>query len=71
LDSDLGRTRRRILDGTGAILDWKVKVLRKIAIGLVKVQWTYYIPKCAMWEHKDTMQEEYLQILVNFEENEI
>jgi hypothetical protein len=52
------------------ILDRKVKVLRKKYIGLVKVQWTYYGPKYATWDHEETMREEYPQILVNFEENE-
>jgi len=50
-------------------LDWKVKVIRNRAIDLVKFQWTYYGPQDAMWEHKETMQEKYLQIFENFEEN--
>jgi hypothetical protein len=36
---------------------------------MVKVQWTYYIPKDTTWEHEETMQEEYPQSFANFEEN--
>ena len=46
------------------ILDRKVKVLRNKAIGLVKVQWTYYGPEDATWEHKENMREEYPQIVL-------
>jgi hypothetical protein len=38
------------------ILDQKVKFLRNKEIGLVKVQWTYYGPKYATWEHEENMQ---------------
>jgi hypothetical protein len=31
------------------ILDWKVKVLRKKSINLVKIQWTFYGPEDAPW----------------------
>jgi hypothetical protein len=41
------------------ILDQKVKFLRNESIGLVKVQWTYYGPKDATWDHEETMREEY------------
>jgi hypothetical protein len=51
------------------ILDWKVKVLRKKSIGMVKVQWTCYNLEYATWENEETMWEEYPQIFVNFEEN--
>jgi hypothetical protein len=51
------------------ILYRKVKFLKNKLIGLVKVQWTCYDPKDAMWEHKKTMQKEHLQCFVNFEEN--
>jgi hypothetical protein len=51
------------------ILDQKVKLLRNKSIGLVKVQWNFYGPKDATWEHEETKQEEYLQYFVNFEEN--
>jgi hypothetical protein len=37
------------------ILDRKVKVLRNKSIGMVKVQWTFYGPEYATWEHKETM----------------
>jgi hypothetical protein len=49
------------------ILDWKFKVLRNRAIDPVKVQWTCYDPEDSMWEHKETMQEEYSQFFANFE----
>jgi hypothetical protein len=35
------------------IMDQKVKVLKKKAIGLVKVQWTYYHHEDATWEHEE------------------
>jgi hypothetical protein len=44
-------------------------VLRNKSIGLVKVQWTCYGPEDAMWEHEETMWEEYPQFFANFEEN--
>jgi hypothetical protein len=31
------------------------------SIGMVKVQWTYYGPEDATWEHEETMWEEYPQ----------
>jgi hypothetical protein len=51
------------------ILDWKVKLLRNTTIGLEKVQWTYYGPIYATWEHEETMWEEYPQSFDNFEGN--
>jgi hypothetical protein len=41
------------------ILDCKVKVLRNKAIGLVKVQWTYYSLEDATWDHEENMQAKY------------
>jgi hypothetical protein len=41
------------------ILDPRFKVLRNKAIGLVKVQWTYYGPEDATWEHEENKREEY------------
>ena len=41
------------------ILDWKIKQLWNQSIGLVKVQWTWYGPENATWEHEDAMWEEY------------
>ena len=41
------------------ILDRKIKQLRNQAIGIVKIQWTWYGPEDATWEHEDAMQEEY------------
>jgi hypothetical protein len=38
------------------ILDRKVKQLRDQAIGIVKVQWTWYDPEDDTWEHEDAMQ---------------
>jgi hypothetical protein len=37
------------------ILDQKIKHLRNRSIGIVKVQWTWYGPKDATWEHEDAM----------------
>jgi hypothetical protein len=41
------------------ILDRKNKQLRNRAIELVKVQWIWYGPKDATWEHADVMRAEY------------
>jgi hypothetical protein len=41
------------------ILDRKIKQLWNRAIGLVKVQWTWYGPEDATWEHEDAMRAEY------------
>jgi hypothetical protein len=41
------------------ILDQKRKQLRNRAIGLVKVQWTWYGPEDVTWEHEDAMRAEY------------
>jgi hypothetical protein len=38
------------------ILDRKIKQLRNRSIGLVKVQWTWYGPEDATWEHEDAMR---------------
>jgi hypothetical protein len=51
------------------IMDQKVKLLSKKATRLVKVQWTYYGPEDATWEHEETMREEHPNFFVNFEEN--
>jgi hypothetical protein len=48
------------------ILDRKIKQLRNRAIGLVKVQWTWYGPEDATWEHEDVMQAEYPHIFEYF-----
>jgi hypothetical protein len=49
------------------ILDRKNKQLRNRVIGLVKVQWTWYGPEDATWEHEDVMRAEYPHIFENFE----
>ena len=41
------------------VLDRKVKMLWNRVIELVKVQWTYYGPEDATWDHEDTMRAEY------------
>jgi hypothetical protein len=41
------------------ILDWKIKQLQNRAIGLVKVQWTWYSREDATWENEDDMRAEY------------
>jgi hypothetical protein len=38
------------------ILDQKIKHLWNQAIGLVKVQWTWYSPKETTWKHEDAMR---------------
>jgi hypothetical protein len=49
------------------ILDWKKKQLRNQSIRLVKVQWTWYVPEDATWEHEDSMWEKYLLLFEYFE----
>jgi hypothetical protein len=49
------------------ILDRKSKQLWNRAIGLVKVQWTWYGPKDMTWENEDAMQEEYPHLFEDFE----
>jgi hypothetical protein len=44
------------------ILDWKIKNLQNRAIGLVKVQWTWYGLEDVTWEHEDAMRVEYPHI---------
>jgi hypothetical protein len=48
------------------ILDQKIKQLWNRSIGLVKVQWTWYSPEYATWEHEDAMQAEYPHIFEEF-----
>jgi hypothetical protein len=38
------------------ILDQKIKQLQNRAIGLVKVQWTWYSLEDSTWEHEDAMR---------------
>ena len=49
------------------ILDRKRKQLRNRAIELVKVQWTWYGPEDATWEHANVMPAEYPHLFENFE----
>jgi hypothetical protein len=49
------------------ILDRKSKQLWNRAIELVKVQWTWYGPEDATWEHADAMRAEYPHLFENFE----
>jgi hypothetical protein len=48
------------------ILDRKIKQLWNRAIGLVKVQWTWYRLEDATWEHEDAMRAEFLHIFEEF-----
>ena len=49
-------------------VDRKSKQLWNRAIELVKVQWTWYGPEDATWEHADVMRAEYPHLFENFEE---
>jgi hypothetical protein len=49
------------------ILDRTKKQLRNQAIGLVNVQWIWYVPEDATWEHEDVMWVEYPHLFENFE----
>jgi hypothetical protein len=49
------------------ILDRKNKQLWNRAIRLVKVQWTWYSPEDATWEHEDAMRAEYPHLFEYFE----
>jgi hypothetical protein len=51
---------------TVCILDRKIKQLRNRAIGLVKVQWTWYDPEDTTWEHEDSMRAEYSHLFEDF-----
>ena len=48
------------------ILETKRKQLRNQAIDLVNVQWTWYGPEDATWEHEDVMWEKYPHIFKDF-----
>jgi len=48
------------------ILDRKIKHLWNRSIGLVKVQWTWYGPEDATWEHEDAMRTEYPHLFEDF-----
>jgi hypothetical protein len=48
------------------ILDRKRKKLWNRSRVLVKVQWTWYSPEDATWEHEDAMRAEYLHLFECF-----
>ena len=48
------------------ILVRKSKQLWNQAIGFVKVQWTWYSPEDATWEHEDAMQTKYPHLFEDF-----
>jgi hypothetical protein len=49
------------------ILDRKSKQLRNRAIGLLKIQWTWYGPEDERWEHENVMQAKYPHLFEDFE----
>jgi hypothetical protein len=49
------------------ILDRKSKQLWNRAIGIVKVQWTWYGPEDATCEHEDAMWAKYPHLFEDFE----
>jgi hypothetical protein len=49
------------------ILDRKIKQLQNRAIGLVKVQWTWYGPEDVTWEYEDAMLVEHPHLFEDFE----
>jgi hypothetical protein len=49
------------------ILDQKRKQIWNRAIGIVKVQWTWYGPEDATWEHEDAMWAKYSHLFEYFE----
>ena len=49
------------------ILDRKSKHVWNRAIGLVKVQWTWYGPEDVTWEHEEVMRAEYPHLFEDFE----
>ena len=48
------------------ILDRKNKQLWNRAVELVKVQWTWYGPEDATWEHENAMRAEYPHLFEDF-----
>jgi hypothetical protein len=48
------------------ILDQKIKQLWNRAIGIVKVQWTWYGSEDATWENEDAMRVEYPHLFEDF-----
>jgi hypothetical protein len=48
------------------IMDQKIKQLHNRAIGLVKVQWTWYGPQDTTWENEDAMRAEYPHLFEDF-----
>ena len=48
------------------IMEQKINQLWNGAIGIVKVQWTWYGPEDATWEHEDAMRTEYSHLFEDF-----
>jgi hypothetical protein len=48
-------------------LDRKNKQLWNQALGIVKVQWTWYGPEDVTWEHEDDMRAKYPHLYEDFE----
>jgi hypothetical protein len=61
LEYDSGGTRKCPASGQ------EKQTARNRAIELVKVQWTWYGPEDATWEHEEVMWAEYPHLFENFE----
>jgi hypothetical protein len=68
LECDSGGARRRFSSASGMHSGPENQAAQNRSIELVKVQWTWYGPEDATWEHEEAMQAEY-HIFLNIFEN--